>query len=68
MKIIDLEKEKPKLSRIFKLARREPVLLLTGDGQEFILSRADGFEAEKEALQNSHFQTLLDERKVRFPI
>jgi hypothetical protein len=72
MKTIDLQKEKLELSQIFDSARIEPVLLLTGDGQEFILSPADEFEAEVEALRNSRsFQAFLDERmkcKVRFPI
>ena len=64
MKTIDLEKKKTKLSQIFNFAQREPVLLITDNGQKFILSRADDFGAEKE----DNFKTLLNERKVRFPI
>ncbi len=71
MKTVDLEKENLELSQIFNFARLEPVLLLT-DNQEFILSLADEFESEVEALRNSRsFQTFLDERakcEVRFPI
>ncbi|MDM8550191.1 hypothetical protein QUF72_08945 [Desulfobacterales bacterium HSG2] len=71
MKTIDLGKERIELSRIFNFARSEPVLLLTGE-EEFILSRADDFEAEVEAIRNSKkFQEFLDNRmkcKVRFPI
>ena len=72
MRTIDLQKEKFELSQIFDSARTEPVLLLTPDGDEFILSPADEFEAEVEALKNSlHFQSFLDERMkcdVRFPL
>jgi len=49
MKTIDLQKEKLELSQIFDSARIEPVLLLTGDGQEFILSPADEFEGEAQS-------------------
>ncbi len=72
MKTIDLEKEKLELSQIFETARLEPVLLLAEDGEEFILSPADEFESEVEALRSSRrFQAFLDERmkcKVRFPL
>ena len=72
MRTINLEKEKIELSKIINFAREEIVLLITDDGDEFILSRADDFEAEVEALRNSaSFQAFLDERmkcKVSFPI
>jgi hypothetical protein len=72
MKTIELEKEGLDIFQIINFARLEPILLLTDDGQEFILSQADDFEAEVEALRNSQrFQKFLDERmkcKVRFPI
>ncbi|OQX28321.1 MAG: hypothetical protein BWK80_00915 [Desulfobacteraceae bacterium IS3] len=71
MKIIDIKKEKIGLTRIFNFARKESVLLLA-DGEEFILSRADDFEAEVEAVRNSAgFQSFLDSRmkcRTRFPI
>lgn len=72
MKRIDLLKEKPDLSEIIGLAEREPVLLMAPNGHEFILSQADDFDAEAEALRNSpRFQAFLDERmknQVRIPI
>ena len=72
MRTIDLQKEKVKLSQVIDSARLEPVLLLTTDGKEFILSPADEFEAEIEALRKSRsFQAFLDERMkcdVRFPL
>ncbi|MCP4109847.1 MAG: hypothetical protein GY749_30735 [Desulfobacteraceae bacterium] len=65
MKAIDIEKDK------IGLTRKESVLLLA-DGEEFIISRADDFEAEAEAIRNSaSFQSFLDRRmkcKTRFPI
>lgn len=72
MKTIDLEKEKLGLSKLFNLARIEPILLITAEGNEFILSLADEFEEEVEALRNSrNFQAFLEKRmkcKIRFPI
>lgn len=72
MKAIYLEKEKFDFNRICNLARTESVLLLTKDGEEFILSRADDFESEVEALRNSaEFQAFLDRRsqcKVKFAL
>ncbi len=63
MKAIDLDKENLKLSQLFGLARNEPVLLVVGNGEEFIISKADDFETEVEALRNSErFQRFLDER------
>jgi hypothetical protein len=63
MKSIDLGKQHPELSEVIALAAKEPVLLLTPDGQQFIISEADDFEAEVEALRNSRrFQQFLDQR------
>lgn len=72
MKTINLEKEKIDLSEVIDLARKEPVLLLTSDGKEFIVTEADNFEKEIEILRCSHsFQQFLDERstsKIRMPL
>jgi len=72
MKSINLLNEKPDLSEIIDLAEREPVLLVAPNGHQFILSQADDFDAEVEALRNSaRFQAFLDERmkdQVRIPI
>lgn len=65
------EKEKFDLADIFVLARQESVLLIA-NGEGFILSRADDFEAEVDAIRNSpSFQSFLDKRmecKTRFPL
>ena len=54
------------------IARKEPVLALTSDGEEFIFSQADDFEKEVESLRNSQtFQKFLEERsqcKARIPL
>lgn len=51
------------LTPIFQTAQSEPVILLTTDGREFILSQADHFAEEVETLRNSQrFQRFLDER------
>ena len=72
MRTINLESESVELSQVLTIARTESVLLLTNDGDEFLLSRADDFDSEVEALRNSpSFQTFLDKRmnwKTTFPI
>lgn len=65
MRTINLAKEHPVLEEIIKLAQKEPVLLLTSDGQEFVISEADDFEQEVETLRRSRaFQRFLDERSL----
>ncbi|ODS30839.1 MAG: hypothetical protein SCARUB_04049 [Candidatus Scalindua rubra] len=72
MKTVNLEKEKMNLKEVINLARKEPVLLLTPDGEEFFISEADDFEKEVEILRGSTaFQKFLDERaecKHRIPL
>ncbi|HXV83301.1 MAG TPA: hypothetical protein VEG60_25860 [Candidatus Binatia bacterium] len=63
MKTIDLDKEKVDLEALIKMARREPVLLVTPDAEEFCIAQADDFEREVDALRGSRaFQRFLDER------
>jgi hypothetical protein len=65
MKIIDLGKVNLDLESAINLARQEPLLLVTADGQEFFLSLADDFEKEVESLRRSQdFQRFLDERSA----
>lgn len=65
MRTINLEKEQLDLETVIKIARQEPVLLLTADGKEFCLAEADDFEREVEALRRSQaFQRFLDERSA----
>lgn len=72
MKTVNLEEEKMNLKEVINLARKEPVLLLTPDGEEFFISEADDFEKEVETLRRSTaFQRFLDERsecKHRVPL
>ncbi len=71
MRAVNLETDKSELFQILNFAWIEPVLLLIS-GEEFILSRADDFDAEVESLRNSsNYQNFLNERlkcQVRFPI
>jgi hypothetical protein len=63
MKTVHLQEETLDLKTAIDLARREPLLLVTSEGQEFLLTEADDFEKEAEALRNSAaFQRFLDER------
>ncbi len=65
MKTIDLDTTKLDLDSVIDLARQEPLLLLTADGQEFLMSLADDFEKEVESLRQSQtFQRFLDERSA----
>jgi mRNA-degrading endonuclease RelE of RelBE toxin-antitoxin system len=63
MKTVNLEKEKLDLHTVIDLAGKEPVVLLTADGREFVVAQADDFEREVETLRGSQaFQRFLDER------
>ena len=63
MRTVKLAEEKLGLEEVIQLARKEPVLLLTSDGNEFLISEADDFEQEVETLRVSQaFQRFLDER------
>ena len=65
MTTIHLDTTKVDLDSVIDMARQEPVLLLTADGQEFFLSLADDFEKEVEDLRRSQaFQRFLDERSA----
>jgi hypothetical protein len=65
MKTIHLDEAKLDLDSAINLARQEPLLLLTADGQEFFLSLADDFEKEVDSLRQSPaFQHFLDERSA----
>ena len=63
MKKINLAHEKLTIEDMLHLARQEPVLLLTSEGQVFCLAEVDDFDREVEALRGSQaFQRFLDER------
>ena len=65
MKTVDLARQKLDLEAVIGLARQEPVLLLTPDGEEFCVAEADDFEREVQALRESRaFQSFLDERSA----
>jgi hypothetical protein len=65
MKTIRLDEVQLDLDSAINLARNEPLLLLTADGQEFFMTLADDFEQEVENLRQSQaFQRFLDERSV----
>jgi hypothetical protein len=65
MKTIDLQKEKLDLKAVLEMARREPVLLVTPDCNQFCIAEADDFEKEVEALRGSQaFQRFLEQRSA----
>jgi hypothetical protein len=72
MKTVNLQEDKPGLEEVINLAGKGPVLLLTVDGKESLLSEADDFEEEAAALRASpSFRRFLDERsecKSRIPL
>jgi len=62
MKIINLSNEKPSVQDLFKMAKAEAVLI-EDNGDRFLLTLANDFEAEVELLRHSHkFLVFLDER------
>ena len=66
MRTVNLADEKLALEEVIKLAHKEPVLLLTPDGKEFLVSEADDFQQEVETLRASQaFQKFLNERSAR---
>jgi PHD/YefM family antitoxin component YafN of YafNO toxin-antitoxin module len=63
MRTVNLAEEPLDLAAVLHLAGQEPVLLLTPDGKEFVLTEADDFEREVESLRRSStFQQFLEER------
>ncbi len=65
MRTVDLGKEEVDLEAIINLARQEPVLLVTSDGEEFCIAEADDFENEVKSLRESPaFQKFLDQRSA----
>ena len=50
-----LEQEKVDLDAVIKHAKKEPVLLLTPDGREFMVSDADDFERGRAAAEQCRF-------------
>ncbi len=63
MKTIDLRQEKLSINGLLQLAKLETLLILTEDGQTFILEDADAFEKEAAMLGNSKkFMKFLQKR------
>lgn len=63
MKTIQLQQTHQEVEALCHTAEEEPILLLTMDGHEFILSQADRFDEEVDILRNSErFQAFLDRR------
>jgi len=72
VKSVDLRHEDLDLAQLLHLAEGRSVLVVARDGHEFILAKADDFDAEVEALRGSAgFQSFLDRRmsdETRIPI
>jgi hypothetical protein len=63
LKTINLQEVQPTLAELFQAARDEPILLVEPTGGEFVLSAADDFDAEVQALRASTaFQAFLQMR------
>jgi hypothetical protein len=75
MRTVNLAEEPLDLAAVLNLAGQEPVLLLTPDGKEFVLTEADDFEREVAGLGRSPtfqqflpiFQQFLEERSKGEP-
>jgi hypothetical protein len=65
MKMINLAEQPIDIAYILELAQQGPVVLLSGDGREYIIAEADDFDHEVEHLRNSlAFQQFLHERSA----
>jgi hypothetical protein len=63
MKTLDLRQESVTLEQLLRVATTESVLILSQDGNQYILENADAFEREVAALGNSgSFMNFLAER------
>jgi PHD/YefM family antitoxin component YafN of YafNO toxin-antitoxin module len=51
MRAVNLAEEPLDLAAVLKLAGQDPVLLLTPDGKELVLTEADDFERAVEGLR-----------------
>ena len=69
---INLAEGTPRVEELIQLAQQGPVLLLTAEGQEFLLSEADDFGREVEMLRAStafqHFLDLRSASEHRIPL
>jgi hypothetical protein len=63
VKTIELDEKNQELRSLINLAKEEPILLLTAEGEEFVIAPADDFDLEVESLRrNQDFQRFLEER------
>jgi PHD/YefM family antitoxin component YafN of YafNO toxin-antitoxin module len=63
MKTLDLRQESITLEQLLQVANTESVLILSENGNQYILENADAFEEEVTALGNSEkFMSFLAER------
>lgn len=63
MNVIDLAQQHLDILHALELAHDSPLVLIAPDGREYILTEADDFGREVEALRASPtFQQFLDER------
>ena len=64
MKTLTLTSPPPSVADLLEMARKEPVLVTTENGESFLVSPADDFETEVQLLRRNHaFLSLLDELK-----
>ncbi len=65
MKTLNLTSHPTSVPDLLNMARKEPVLVTTEDGESFLVSPADDFESEVQLLRRNHaFLALLDELKA----
>jgi hypothetical protein len=64
MKTVDLTTESLSVTDLLRMARTEVVLVMTEEGDAFMISPADDFETEVQLLRRHHgFLSMLDEFK-----
>ncbi|MBS1259553.1 MAG: hypothetical protein MAG551_02625 [Candidatus Scalindua arabica] len=72
MKTIDISTKKSSINELLNMAKEEPILVTTKDGDSFVISSTDEFNSEVELLRRNHkFLSMLDSFKGEdetFPI
>ena len=64
MKTVHLSADMPSVVELLDMARKEPLVVETQDGNFFVINTVDPFETEVELLRRNHeFLTMLDRFK-----
>ena len=64
MKTVNVSSSSFSINELLDMAKREPLLVKTKDGESFVISPTDEFDSEVELLRRNHkFLSMLDNFK-----